>query len=1383
MNDTRRTHPHSQRGMSLVEVLVATSIFIVILMAAMMVYDQSNKMFKTSVESADLQQNTRAGFDRLVADVRMAGFDADRDGVPTRAPAGPWSPSTTYANGSVVAPTVANGFSYKAVTGGTSGPLEPTWPTVAGTSFSTDGTVTWIAIGPAYQQADEQIEFAGRSAITLRGNLDYNIVSEANPHHGREAEYEPAGGQFPIVTTANDEIVTYALRSVSGPNPDTITFYADVTKPRSVYPGGVAETLVSIPNVDLCASGCNNPPYTLMRFTLKDDGTVDDGTPVANNVRNLEFFYYEDGSGTTLLQNLDESAISGAHGAIGGLGQYDPANVGGTANWNDRAVRSKVASVRVQLVGMNEQPDRRYMNPTETLASAKNYRTYNLESLVLPRNLGLSGMQEPDTAPPGPPTVTSVCVGACRITRVRWNPPLTGNIETYEVRWDTSPAGQFNNIGVVVPGDVVSAPVFGLTPGTLYYFKVMAINENGFRISDNYLSRTPINSTRPGPVANLVVTEGASAQQNKITVSFTTPVNNDPALANMSCQGTVQNGTAIDPAETIRYRIWRGTTASFNPVTNPSSAEVVLESTVAVTAQPNGPPGTQIIWIDDFSNALAKPPANCKPYYYRVQVYDLCSLAAAENSPPQASTGQSSIFPVADATNTADAIPGYASSTVAPSAPQNPAIDFSGSNSRCNRGQNLCDVKLLWEPVVSDMSNPTQIITIDQYRISRERKKASDSSWTFDTILPVLEDASTDPANIEGGKIVYHDTTALDHDQTDRRKWYYRYTITALQCGAESAASATVQFPESCGLASSTVIESGASSGNGSLAAPWVMGYGDTIQVIPPPADALDEVEFEVFPEPDPNPNNAPLVQRVDTSGPFFFDWENQSDGAIYRLVITMTNAAGCTEQTERFIQDDTVLCSSSTVTETGSSGGSGTLAQPWIMANGSTDKVTVNAPADAPIRDVVFTLFNEPGVTVAQAAITDLGAPFEFAWPATLIDNNVYRLQMVIRYLNGCEETFLRYIMEEPPPVCSGAVMSQTGASSGAGTLASPWLVNGGDVLTVTPPTGGVVNQVVFTITPVAPAGTVLPAVTDSTSPYTLTWVDRTDNTTYKVDAVITYNSPGCSETLTVYVKDQICSGGTVTATGSTGAGTGLTTSSPWVFDAGDLITVAPPVGATITNVQFTIYNEPGTTVLAQTTDATAPYTNTWVNRVDDALYRVEILVTYVAGCTETLTRYVRDQGACFLTVSGPVIVNFDQGSDGVATVAYTVSNPTGDILTLKGIKIDWLRATGFPLAVIEQIDYIGATTVTQNVSSANGAPPTTGVLTAPVTTPTIPANSSTYVIRVKFNLGRKQDVNLLTESFINKLCLQYTAPSLGASTVSCNVLGSTSGNPGACN
>src|SRR5436189_4028454 len=71
-----------QRGFTLAEILVTTAIFAIIMIAALTVYDRSNKVFKQSTEAADLQQSTRIGFEKLVSDLRMAGFDYSRGGIP-----------------------------------------------------------------------------------------------------------------------------------------------------------------------------------------------------------------------------------------------------------------------------------------------------------------------------------------------------------------------------------------------------------------------------------------------------------------------------------------------------------------------------------------------------------------------------------------------------------------------------------------------------------------------------------------------------------------------------------------------------------------------------------------------------------------------------------------------------------------------------------------------------------------------------------------------------------------------------------------------------------------------------------------------------------------------------------------------------------------------------------------------------------------------------------------------------------------------------------------------------------------------------------------------------------------------------------------------------
>ena len=70
-----------QRGFSLAEIMVATAIMVIVIVGILMLYDRANKVFKTGNEAAELQQNVRVAYDRMVADIRMAGFDYKRGGA------------------------------------------------------------------------------------------------------------------------------------------------------------------------------------------------------------------------------------------------------------------------------------------------------------------------------------------------------------------------------------------------------------------------------------------------------------------------------------------------------------------------------------------------------------------------------------------------------------------------------------------------------------------------------------------------------------------------------------------------------------------------------------------------------------------------------------------------------------------------------------------------------------------------------------------------------------------------------------------------------------------------------------------------------------------------------------------------------------------------------------------------------------------------------------------------------------------------------------------------------------------------------------------------------------------------------------------------------
>ncbi len=285
----RRSPAHTERGFTLAEIMVTTAIFAIIMIAALTVYDRSNKVFKSGTEAADLQQSTRIAFDKLTSDLRMAGFDFNRGGTPNGSVgAAIWSPSTAYAVGVQVDP--GNGMIYTCSTAGTSFTSPPTWNLNVG-GLTSDNTVKWTTVlVNQFPQLDEQLEYAGKSAVVFRSNFDYN-TDAAHGNGLEDAEgytpIDPSSGTkiFPYVTTGNDEVVAYALRSAdASKNTGSISFYMDAAKPRGSYPGGTAEAKVTIgqgqgiTGQGIASTSCGacgidvtnaNPPYTLYRITAR----------------------------------------------------------------------------------------------------------------------------------------------------------------------------------------------------------------------------------------------------------------------------------------------------------------------------------------------------------------------------------------------------------------------------------------------------------------------------------------------------------------------------------------------------------------------------------------------------------------------------------------------------------------------------------------------------------------------------------------------------------------------------------------------------------------------------------------------------------------------------------------------------------------------------------------------------------------------------------------------------------------------------------------------------------------------------------------------------------------------------------------------------------
>ena len=833
MMERNRIH---QRGYSLAEVLVAVAIFALIIIGALMIYDRSNRTFKLGVEASNVQQNTRVAFDKLVADLRMTGFDFDRDGIPT---------------GNVGA-------------------------------------------GNQYQLTDEQFEFIAPGAVTIRSNFDFEeertpctVASPENCDNGREGpSYE--SNFFPVVTTANDEIVTYALvpvnqASVPPCNPATncVQFYADVARPRSSFPdaiaGGVDEGLVTIPGVDLCVGGCNNPPYTLARFSLdRSASTFPNGlnvvrTDLATNIRSMTFTYYQDPQGTAPLMDLNNTVDHSTGENILGKGQWKVTNPGGLVA--ERSIRSRINAVRMSLVGMTEVSDPAYTDTAETVASARNYRKFRLDTLVAPRNILRRGMREQDTFAPGPPSITNICTGACAGVWITWTAPLVNNAygapDQYKVIYDLSSAPgfacettTFTNTYMHVAGTGACA----LQSGLSYKFAVVALNSYGSGTSTVQTGVIPMNTTQPDAP---VLISASSNLNGKVTLSWSRPIGNVAGTYSCPSQPSAPNA-----AELKGYRVERAPqgSGSFTTIAD----ENVVQS-----------PYDTVTWTDTTA-------ANCVPYDYRVTAVEHCAAAAAMNNPAVVGTA------ISPASNV---LMGQADAGgVLPSPPPDLVIDLTPSFNSCGTPPNapgVCSVELNWPKATTD-ANGTPI-NVTEYRVYRETVAPTPVAWAL------VSTVTTIPAT---GPVEYVDTVTWTGPEQ------YRYRVTSVQCSTlESVPSPVRNFP--CffppNVVGSPLLSAvGAFDGDGSDVNPWLVVNNATVLVNVLNPATLTRIQARVY-----NTAgvkiwdiilNAPDFRQTPASPQYELSWPMVMD-ATERVDVTVVDSGGCVTQSTAFLRDEAQGC------------------------------------------------------------------------------------------------------------------------------------------------------------------------------------------------------------------------------------------------------------------------------------------------------------------------------------------------------------------------------------------------------------------------------------------------------------------------------------------
>jgi hypothetical protein len=103
-----------------------------------------------------------------------------------------WAASTAYSLGNVVTPTTANNCVYECTTAGTSGTIQPTWPTTEGATV-VDNTVTWTCHTQAANAAQTNLVGNSKTFVgMMAGFPTYGTAQKAtwkSSYDGTTANY------------------------------------------------------------------------------------------------------------------------------------------------------------------------------------------------------------------------------------------------------------------------------------------------------------------------------------------------------------------------------------------------------------------------------------------------------------------------------------------------------------------------------------------------------------------------------------------------------------------------------------------------------------------------------------------------------------------------------------------------------------------------------------------------------------------------------------------------------------------------------------------------------------------------------------------------------------------------------------------------------------------------------------------------------------------------------------------------------------------------------------------------------------------------------------------------------------------------------------------
>jgi prepilin-type N-terminal cleavage/methylation domain-containing protein len=665
-----------ERGFSLVEMLVASAVFAIVAAIVFIFYSAAQKSYKSGENFSEQQQSTRVAFDRMVSDIRLAGFNTNPDGDAGR--------------------------------------------------------------------VDEQVEGAWDTAVTVRGDFDFE-----DPATNATPEASLPGAVYNVVSTGNDEIVTYALAKPGPVGSDTLTLRVDASRPRTK-----SVMTVTIPNIVLVQS---DPPYTLYRITLKDvNGTFPSSPqaatnftyePVADNIRSMTFQYLPD-AGTTLLN------------------PNTPANSADDIGGGDAAAltRSTIRKIKVSLVGMTPDEDLDYTDATDATATT-HYRKFDLSSDVNPENLGKSGVKDIDVTPPPAPTNITLVPGHCKGLLVKWDTPSpSSGVTSYGIKyWPNGTPNPFATASVTYPHSEFGVVdydghgfVAGMNTGTSYCVQVQARDIMGNQ--SGWAPGTPVCATvaeasTPATPANVLATGNGtiSAQDSKIVLTWNEVQNNSNNVTNdpdvLNSHTVLRDGSG--------YKLYRDTVSTFTP-------DDTLNRVADNTVLQNG----TLTWTDN-------TVANCTTYYYKLKAADTCDVLSTASTVAQ----------------------GQAVTAIQPNTPTGVTGARTGTGT----------VTVTWTPVTTKVDGTNT--TINQYKVYRTKQPYGTLLGSLTQgVFSLLGTSNTNTYvdNLLGTDI---------SDLNNRTSGLYYQITAADACGNESARSGAVDVACNVGTITTSPSDGATASG------------------------------------------------------------------------------------------------------------------------------------------------------------------------------------------------------------------------------------------------------------------------------------------------------------------------------------------------------------------------------------------------------------------------------------------------------------------------------------------------------------------------------------------------------------------------------------------